>query len=127
MYFFRESLRLQLIRELPEFVEIDTRPEPKRVGNRLWRGMASGRGILTHAGTNCSIHRFLKRNAKFPRTLFQQSREIIVKLQSRPHLSMIDASSFDVKTSIHPGSPRFEISILGAPRGSGSHNQLQRR
>jgi hypothetical protein len=32
---FRESLRLQLIRELPEFVEIDTRLEPKGMGNRL--------------------------------------------------------------------------------------------
>ncbi len=83
---FRASLRLQLIRELPEFVEIDTRPEPKRMGNRLWRGMASGRGILTHAGTNCSIYRFLKRNAKLPGTLFQQSREIIVKRQSCSHV-----------------------------------------
>jgi hypothetical protein len=27
--FCRESLCLQLIRELPEFIEIDTRPEPK--------------------------------------------------------------------------------------------------
>jgi hypothetical protein len=92
MYFFRESLRLQLIRELPEFVEIDTRPEPKRMGNRLWRGMASDRGILTHAGTNCSIDRFLKRNAELPRALFQQSREIIVKRQSRSHAAHHDVS-----------------------------------
>jgi hypothetical protein len=27
MEFFRESLRLQLVGELPEFVEIDARPE----------------------------------------------------------------------------------------------------
>jgi hypothetical protein len=110
MDFFRESLRLQLIGELPELVEIDTRPEPKRMGNRLWGGMASGRGIFTHAGTNCSIDRFLKRNAKLPRTLFQQSREIIVERQSRSHSGIIDASSVDVKTSTCPGSPRFEIS-----------------
>jgi hypothetical protein len=91
MDFFRESLRLQLICELPEFVEIDTRPEPERMGNRLGRRMASGHGILTHASTNCSIHRFLKRNAKLPGTLFQKSREIIVKRQSRSHLGIIDA------------------------------------
>jgi hypothetical protein len=86
MDFFCESLRLQLIRELPEFVEIDTRPEPERMGNRLWRWMASSRGILTDAGTNCSIHRFLERNPELARPLFQQSREIIVERQSRPHL-----------------------------------------
>ena len=86
MDFFRESLCLQLIRELPEFVEIDTRPEPEGMGNRFQRGMASGRGIPAHAGTNCPIHRFLKGNAEFPRVLFQQPREIIVKRQSRPHL-----------------------------------------
>src|SRR6202022_2698396 len=36
---FCESLRLQLIRELPGLVEIDARPEPERMGNRLRRGM----------------------------------------------------------------------------------------
>ena len=82
---FCESFRLQLIGEPAEFVEIDTRPKPKRMGNRLWRGMASGRGILTHAGTNCSIHGVLKGNAKLPGPLFQQSREIIVERQSRSH------------------------------------------
>jgi hypothetical protein len=41
--FCRESLPLELIRELPELVEIDTRPEPEGMGNRLRRGMASGR------------------------------------------------------------------------------------
>jgi hypothetical protein len=78
MDFFRESLCLQLIRELPEFVQIDTRPESEGMGNRLWRGMASGGGILTHAGTNCSIH--------LSCALFQQPSEIIVKCQSRPRL-----------------------------------------
>jgi hypothetical protein len=52
MDFFRESLRLQLIRELPEFVEIDTQPKPERMGNRFRRGMASGRD----AGANCWLH-----------------------------------------------------------------------
>jgi hypothetical protein len=89
---FRESLRLQLIRELPEFVEIDTRPEPERMGNRLRRGIVSGCAGLTDAGTNCSIHRFLKGNAKLPSTLFQQSREIIVERQGRPHFRIICAS-----------------------------------
>ena len=86
MGFFRESLSLEPIRELPEFVEIDARPEPEGMRDRLWRGMASGRGILTHAGANCSIDRFLKGNAELPRALFQQSREIIVERQGRPHL-----------------------------------------
>jgi hypothetical protein len=58
MDFFHESHRLQLIRELPEFVPIDTRPELKGMRNRLWRGMASDRDILTHGGTSCTIHRF---------------------------------------------------------------------
>jgi hypothetical protein len=100
MDFFRESLCLQLIGELPEFVEIDTRPESEGMGNRLRRGMASRRGDLAHTGTNCSIHRFLKWNAELPRALFQQSREIIVERQSRPHpLGIMNDSEIDVKTS----------------------------
>jgi hypothetical protein len=86
MDFFRESLCLQLIRELPEFVEIDTRPESEGMGNRPRRGMTSGRVDLAHAGTNCAIDRFLEGNAEFARALFQQSRKVIVKRQSRPHL-----------------------------------------
>jgi hypothetical protein len=86
MDFFRERLRLKLIRKLPEFVEIDTRPKPERMRNRLGRRMASGHGTLTDAGANGSIHRFLKRNPELARPLFQQSREIIVERQSRPHL-----------------------------------------
>src|SRR5215472_7931757 len=82
---FRESLRLQLIRELPEFVEIDTRPESEGMRDRLRHGIASGRGGLSYPGANCSIDRFLKGNAEFPRALFQQSHEIIVEGQSRPH------------------------------------------
>ena len=39
MDFFRENLCLQLIRELPELVEIDTRFEPKGMSNRLWHEM----------------------------------------------------------------------------------------
>jgi hypothetical protein len=99
MNFFRECLRLQLIRELPEFVEIDTRPESEGMRKRLRRGTTSGHVALADASTNCSIHRFLKGNAKLPRALFQQSREIIVKRQSRPHIGIVDVSGFDVKTS----------------------------
>ena len=69
MVFFCESLGLQLIRELPEFVEIDTRPEPKGMGNRLGHGMALGRGALADAGANCSIHSFLKGDAELARAL----------------------------------------------------------
>jgi hypothetical protein len=58
MDFFRDGLRLQLIRELPEFVEIDTRPESEGMGNRPRRGMTSGRVDLAHAGANGSVHRF---------------------------------------------------------------------
>jgi hypothetical protein len=59
MDFFGESLRLQLIRELPEFVEIGTRPEPEGMGNCLRRRVVSGGGGLAQTGANCSIHRFL--------------------------------------------------------------------
>jgi hypothetical protein len=85
MDFFRESLRLQLIRELPEFVEIDTRPESEGMGNRLQRRIVSDPGGLADAGANCSIHRFLKGNAELSCALFQQPSEIIVERQSRPH------------------------------------------
>jgi len=44
MDFFRESLGLQLIREPPEFVEVDPRPESEGMGDHLRRGIASGRG-----------------------------------------------------------------------------------
>jgi len=43
MDFFRDTPRLMLIGELLEFAEIGTRPEPKRIGNRLgtgWRRVA---------------------------------------------------------------------------------------
>ena len=89
MHFFREGLRLQLIRELPELIQIDTRPEAEGMGNRLRRWMASGRDGLTDAGANCSIDRFLERNAESPRALFQQSREIIIERQSRPHNALL--------------------------------------
>ena len=82
---FRESLRLQLIRKLPELVEIDTRPESEGMGDRLRRGTASDRGGLADPGANCSIHRFPKGNPELPRAPFQQSREIIIERQSRPH------------------------------------------
>ena len=85
MDFFRESLRLQLIRELPEFVEVNTRPEPEGMRNRLRRVMTAGRAFLADAGVNCPIHCFLKGNAELPRALFQQSREIIVEGQCRSH------------------------------------------
>ena len=65
MDFFRESLRLQLIRELPEFVEVNTRPEPEGMRNRLRRRMTSGRGGLADAGANYSIDRFLNGNPSF--------------------------------------------------------------
>jgi hypothetical protein len=99
MNFFRESLRLQLIRELPELVEIDTRFEPKGMGNRLRRGMASGRGGLADARADCSIHSFPKGNAELARALFQQSGEIIIECQSRAHSGIDNVSNPDVKTS----------------------------
>ena len=85
MDFFRESLGLQLIREPPEFVEVDPRPESEGMGDHLRRGIASGRGGLADPGANCSVHRFVKGNAELPRALFQQSREVIIERQSRPH------------------------------------------
>ena len=75
----RESLCLQLIGELRDFVEIDARFEPKGMRYRLWRRMASGRGGLADAGANYAIHRLLKGNAELARPLFQQSREIIIE------------------------------------------------
>jgi len=86
MDFLSESLRLQLIGELPEFVEIDTRSESEGMGNHLRCRMRSGRGGLAHAGANCPIDRFLKGNAEFPRALFQQSGEIIIERQGCSHI-----------------------------------------
>jgi hypothetical protein len=99
MDFFREGLRLQLICELPEFVEINTRPESEGMGDHLRCEMTPRRSGLANAGANCSVHRFLKGNAELPRAPFQQPRQIIVERQSRPHFSIIDASILDVKTS----------------------------
>jgi len=56
---FSEGFRVQLIRELPEFVEIDTRPETKGMGNRFRRGMAPSCRGLADARANCPTHRFL--------------------------------------------------------------------
>jgi hypothetical protein len=76
---FGESLRIQLIRKLPELVEIDTRPEPEGMGNRLRRRMVPDRHGLADAGANYSIHRLLKGNAELARPLFQQPRKIIIE------------------------------------------------
>ena len=65
MDLFRESPRLQLIGELSELVEIDTRIEPKGMRNRFRRGMISGRSSLADAGANYSIDRFLNGNPSF--------------------------------------------------------------
>ena len=113
MDFCRESLCLQLIRALPEFVEVNTRAEPEGMRHRLRRGMASGRGGLADARADCSIHSFPKGNAKLARALFQQSGEIIIERQSRPHFGIMDAVKFDVKTSASRFR-RFEISIRKA-------------
>ena len=85
MDFCREGLRLQLVGELREFVDIDSRPESKGMRDRLRCGMASGSGGLADAGANYSIYRFAKGNAALSRATFQQFREVIVEGQSRPH------------------------------------------
>jgi hypothetical protein len=85
MHFFRECLRFQLVGELPEFVEIRPRSEAEGMGNRLRGGLVSGRRGLSDAGSNRSIYRFLKGYAELPRPPFQQSRQIIVDRQGRPH------------------------------------------
>src|SRR5215469_14873169 len=110
MVFFCESLGLQLIRELAEFVEIDTRPEPKGMGNRLGRGMSSARGGLADAGANCSIHSFLKGNAELARALFQQSCEIVVERQGRPHFGIMMFLDLMSRHQIRR-FPRVEVSI----------------
>jgi hypothetical protein len=61
MEFFHESLQLQLVRDLTEFVDIDTRPEPEGVGNRLRRGMASSHDRLADAGGDYSLHDLISR------------------------------------------------------------------
>jgi hypothetical protein len=88
MDFFRESPRLQLICEPPEFIEIDPWPESAD-GNRLRRGIASRRGGLTDAGANCGFTTSLEGMPSLPRTLLQQSSEIIVERQSRARAALL--------------------------------------
>jgi hypothetical protein len=91
MHFFRECLRFQLVGDLPEFVEISPRSEPEGMGYRPWCGQVSDRCGLSDAGSNCSIYCFLKGNAELPRSLFQQSRQIIVERQGRSHSDIFGA------------------------------------
>ncbi len=66
----RKSFRLQLVRELSELVEIDTRPESERMRNRLRQRWAAGLGSLAQTSTDRAIDRFLERDAKLLRAPF---------------------------------------------------------
>jgi hypothetical protein len=73
MGFVRESFRLQLIGELPELVEVDTRPEPEGMRDRLRRRLTASRSGLPQAGADCPIDGFLEGDAKLPRAPLQQA------------------------------------------------------
>ncbi len=107
MDFCRENLHLQLIRELPEFVEIDTRPEAEGIGNRLRREMASGRGFLADAGANCSINRaFLKGMPSSRARCFNNPARSSSSIRVIRISGISDASDIDVKTSTRGRGPR---------------------
>ena len=103
---FRKSLRLQLVRKLPEFVEIDARPESEGVGDRFGRQAPPGSRGLPEAGADCSVGRFLEGNAELARAPLQQLRKIVVERKSRAHEDVIDAKIFDVKTSTQADTVR---------------------
>ena len=108
MDLFRESICLQLVRELPELVEIDVRPEPKRMRDRLWRGIASGRGALADAGANCSVHRFLKGNPELARAGLR-----VIGHSTRPALNRRNST-----TSADANSSRILLQRQGCAQGT---------
>ncbi len=71
MKLFGERLRLQLVGELSQLVQVDPRPEAKRVRNCLWHRLAADRGRLTQSSTDGAVYRLLERNAEFPRAPLQ--------------------------------------------------------
>jgi hypothetical protein len=82
----RERFCLQFVGELPEFVEIDTRPKSERVGHGLRRRVMPGRGSLTQASTDRSVDSLLEWHAEFPGSPFQQSREIVIERKGCSHV-----------------------------------------
>ena len=85
MRFVRESLRLQFVRELSELIEIDARPEPEGMRNRLRRRAGSGLRRVAQACADCAIDRFLKGDAKFLGALLQEARQVVIEGESGPH------------------------------------------
>jgi len=63
MRFVRVGLRLQFVRELSEFVQIDARSEPKGMRNDPRRGTRSSLRGITQAGADCAVDGFLERDA----------------------------------------------------------------
>src|SRR5262245_599692 len=93
-----KSFGLELVGELAELVEINSRPETERVGLGP-RNASAPRGSLAKTGADRTVDRLLERDALLARALFQEPCKIIVDGQRGAHVSDNDASRRDVKAS----------------------------
>ena len=105
----REGLRLQFVSELPEFVEIDARPESKGMWDGLRRTAPSSRRNIAQPGADCAIDGFFKGDAEFLGALLQEARQVVIEGEGGPHAARTwrDRRT-DVKTS------KTKASIRGA-------------
>jgi hypothetical protein len=112
MEFFYERLDLQLVNELTELVEINPGPEPKGMGDRLWRRMRPTHRSFAEAGTNRPVDRFLERNAELAGAPFQEPCQVVIEGERGPHGEHVDGGHFDVKASAPEVSPANEPNPL---------------
>jgi hypothetical protein len=86
MRFVREGLRLQFVCELPEFVEIDARPEPKGMRHGPRRKGPRGRRRITQTGADRAIDRLFEGDAEFLGALLQESSQVVIERKSGSHV-----------------------------------------
>jgi hypothetical protein len=82
----RESLRLKLVGELAELVEIDTGSEPERVRNRPGRTTTPAHGCLAQSRPDGPVDRLPERDAELARPPLQETRKIVVECERRSHV-----------------------------------------
>jgi hypothetical protein len=95
----RVGFGLQLISELIELVEIDSRPKSKEVGDCPRRRAVAGICMLAEAHAQRAVHNLIERQSKLTCASLQQNHQIIIYGKCGAHEGTIGARIFGVKAS----------------------------
>lgn len=95
----REFVRFEIVGELIHLVEIDTGPKSEGMRDRLGGVCPRLLRLGSQARSDRSVHHLFEGNTELPGSLFQQSSQVVIESQCRPHGFSVDASLLDVKAS----------------------------